>query len=68
MAGVEVLLAAVPLVVRQRVALELHETAERCARRLEQIEDVPGLAGAFDLLANEEATYRALALLLTQPR
>lgn len=57
-------LAALPLVVRQQVALELHEAAERCADRLRRTEDVLGLDGAVDLLAQQETAYRALVRLI----
>lgn len=57
-------LPTVPLAVRQRIALDLHETAERVARRRESIEDVIGLDGAVDMLAQEEHVYRVLVRLL----
>ena len=58
-------LASAPVTVRQLVALDLHEAAERCQRRMESVDNELNLRGAADLLAQQEFLYRHLVRLLT---
>lgn len=59
--------AAVPLAVRQLVALELLEAGQRAHDRALVVDSDERYAGAVDLLAQQAHVYRALARLLTEP-
>lgn len=60
-------LRAVPLAVRQWVALELLEHAQRAHERAVALDSDERYAGAVDLLSQQAHTLRTLARLLTEP-
>lgn len=59
-------LRLVPLSIRQKCALELLESAAEMRRRWVPYEDDPQVAGAVDVLAQQEHVCRLLARLLTE--
>lgn len=58
-------LAAVPLTVRQKCAFELLESAAQFRQRWMPFEEDKRVAGAVDLLAQQEHVCELLARLLT---
>lgn len=60
-------LRGVPLTVRQLVALELLEAAQRANERAVMVDSEWRYGGARDLLAQKAFAYQELARLLTEP-
>lgn len=60
-------LRAVPSAVRQWVALELLELAQKATERAVSLDTDERYDGAVDLLSQQAHTYRTLARLLTEP-
>lgn len=59
-------LLAVPLAVRQLVALELLEAGQRAHDRAVAVDTDERYGGAVDLLSQQAHVYRTLARLLTE--
>lgn len=60
-------LRLIPLAVRQWLAMEMLELADRANQRAVVLDSDERYAGAVDLLAQQAQAYRVLARHLTEP-